>query len=382
MSSSDEPLQQNENDSKKVAERVPSEKSSCAFFKKYKSSLLMLFSAFLFSVQGIFVKLAHETGVPSLQLVFSRSSFQLIFVIAAFFYYKVRFLPPKNVRWYVFFRGICGGIGFAVYYHSITVLPLGDAITLLSLYPILCVFAGAIFLKEKLQIPSVFAAFACVAGAFLVSRPTFLFPLTHKNGSLATTTLLSAWNSSNSIGTLLSSKTSGYITATIGSLMGSFVYTLIRLSKDAHTLHLLFAWASCSVVISAVLGNTIQHFILPSSGLSWAYIFLVCLFGSVGHVLMNYSGRLIPVAIASVLRATDIVFAYIWEVAIFAVVPYASTYGGCVLIIASIATVSLQKKCKIKKLCKRAQNYATLPVENEKLEYDTASDSGDEVIQL
>ena len=58
------------------------------------------------------------------------------------------FGPPGMGRTIVLARGILGGAGFLFDYHCMTALPLGDAISLMSLYPIITLLLARVFLGE------------------------------------------------------------------------------------------------------------------------------------------------------------------------------------------------------------------------------------------
>ena len=83
-----------------------------------------------------------ELGVPSLQLVGIRAGFQGAFVAAAMARLGIGIIPPEGTKLFVLLRGMIGGFGFLCYFHAMTVLDIGDAITLLSLYPVFSVFFG------------------------------------------------------------------------------------------------------------------------------------------------------------------------------------------------------------------------------------------------
>jgi hypothetical protein len=81
-------------------------------------------------------------GVPSLQLVATRAAFQQVVVVSCILASDVTFLPPREAMRPVLLRGVVGGLSFMGYFHAMTVLKLGDAITLMSLYPVFSVFMG------------------------------------------------------------------------------------------------------------------------------------------------------------------------------------------------------------------------------------------------
>ena len=82
-----------------------------------------------------------------------------------------------SVRNLVVARGVTDGTGFLLYYYTMTVLPLGDAATLLSLSPVITVLAARVFLHEKFRTIHVLAAASCLVGSVLLAQPSLFFVL-------------------------------------------------------------------------------------------------------------------------------------------------------------------------------------------------------------
>ena len=214
-----------------------------------------------------------------------------------------------RVRNVVLARGIVGGFGFLMYYYTISALPLGDATTLLSLNPIITVIAASIFLKEPFRITHIVAALFSLIGCVLIAKPSFLF-----HGSHAT---IYDEEKHSSI---------GYVTALIGACCGATVYILIRRAGKGgvHTLQLLFSWVAFGTFFRVLVGVAIpvgsgkgSPFLWPSTRTSWGYVLGVCIFGSLGHLLMNYAARHAPAGLASIMRSSGIVWSYGLEVIVF-----------------------------------------------------------------
>ena len=70
----------------------------------------------------------------------------------------------------VILRGITGGFGFINYYYTLETLLLGDATTLLSLYPIVTIFLARIVLGEVIKPLHLVAAILSV-----LDIPPFVF---------------------------------------------------------------------------------------------------------------------------------------------------------------------------------------------------------------
>ena len=241
----------------------------------------------------------------------------------------------ENVRLVVIIiRGIVGGLGFILYYYTISVLPLGDAVTLLSLSPVITVLAAAFVLNETIRISHVLACLASLIGSIFLARPSFLFGGDNLEGVMAT------------------KSSAGYLTGFLGAACGAAVYILIRRAGKGgvHTLQLLFSWSTFGFLYSFAFGMLIpmvlgkgNTFILPPTTASWMYITGACISGSMGHFLMNYAGRHAPAGLGSITRSSGIMWSYLLEVLVFHQVPRISTIFGVTLIVASLVIIAVEK---------------------------------------
>ena len=65
--------------------------------------------------------------------------------------------------------------------------------------------------------------------------------------------------------------------------------------------------------------------------------------GSMAHFLLNYAGQLAPASLSSVVRSSDLMFAYIWEIFIFSTIPNGWTWMGVGFISLSLIIITVQK---------------------------------------
>lgn len=255
-------------------------------------------------------------------------------------------LPPRiiqrpfgnttSIRNIVLLRGVIGGFGFLNYYYTLSTLPLGDATTLLSLYPIVTIFLAWFVLGEPIKIPQVTAAMFSAVGACLICRPSFLFHDDHDVNDATTTTSRPP--------------TLGYITALLGSLCASCVIVLIRKAGNvgAHTLQLLFSWAVFGILFSLIVGIVLgsyseqQRWIVPPREETLP-ILGVCVAGSIAHFLLNYAARLAPATVGALVRSSDIGWAYMLQVIVLDEKPRNETWLGVLFICSSLVLVVLAR---------------------------------------
>ncbi|GAB5361545.1 hypothetical protein AAMO2058_000722200 [Amorphochlora amoebiformis] len=302
--------------------------------------VLMFLSALLFSIMGVFVKMAAESGMSPLQLVFMRAAGQGVFVLAGFYYCQLpTWYGERKERPWVIARGIMGGVGFVFYFCTIALLPLGDAITLASLYPAVTVVIARCTLGERMTWLKIAAIFFCSVGAVLVAKPTFIFGGSDENHPLA-------WV--------------GYLTALGGSIIGGVLFVVIRKLKAAHFLQLVWSWVTFSVIISLILANTITQMTNPTPR-QWFYCSCMIGFGTIGHFMLNYAARIAPAGPSSIVRSSDVLFAYIWEVIVFGESVSGLTIGGVAMIIIGIGIVGWSKW----KSVRRQPGFVDLPTSDQ-----------------
>jgi drug/metabolite transporter (DMT)-like permease len=310
--------------------------------KTRRGLLLQLLSVCLFSVMGVFLKFAAQYDIPSSELVFMRATFQGVFVVAGLCLFRAdgalhQGAMGTRLVYYPFggsayciqvvvVRGIVGAAGFCFAYYTLSVLDIGDAVATLSLYPIPTVLLGRFLLQEEIGVLQLSSVVLSVGGAVLIAQPSVLFGGAKESSSSSTGHI---W---------------GFVSGMLGSVMAAGVVTLIRKAGliGAHTLQLLFSWVFFGVLFSG-LGALVQPWKAPPNWTCWWYILCMSVFGSLAHVLLNYAGRLVPAGASSIMRSTNIVWAYLWEVVIFHVNPGQLTWCGVLLIGMSLVMVAFQQ---------------------------------------
>eukprot|EP00568_Trieres_chinensis_P013704 CAMPEP_0183293088 /NCGR_PEP_ID=MMETSP0160_2-20130417/1910_1 /TAXON_ID=2839 ORGANISM="Odontella Sinensis, Strain Grunow 1884" /NCGR_SAMPLE_ID=MMETSP0160_2 /ASSEMBLY_ACC=CAM_ASM_000250 /LENGTH=379 /DNA_ID=CAMNT_0025454147 /DNA_START=70 /DNA_END=1209 /DNA_ORIENTATION=+ len=311
--------------------------------------LLQLLSSILLSIMGVFLKLAAATGLPSTEQVFLRAMFQGSLVLALMTSIGCdesgsQGIPGKSLLWFPFggnptvrrvviARGVLGGLGFICYYYTISHLPLGDAFTLLGLHPAITVFAASAILGEPLRKYQVAATMATITGAILISRPTFIFGVSEKSGKYD--------DGRSSL---------GYITAFLGACLASGVIILVRKAGKigAHTFQLVLSWAIFGIFFSLIFSRPLAGtdggtWGLPSSHAAWGYVFGLCCFGSMAHLLMNYAGRITRAGLISLMKSSEMLWSYLLQVLVFGEAPRPMTLVGAGLILISLVLIGVQK---------------------------------------
>lgn len=105
----------------------------------------ILLASFFFAIINGLVKFLDE--IPAIEIVFFRSLITLL--ISGFFVFKSKSkLFPKETP-LLLARGFAGGIALILYFHSIHIMPLATAVTILYLAPIFTLIFAIFLLKES-----------------------------------------------------------------------------------------------------------------------------------------------------------------------------------------------------------------------------------------
>ena len=130
-------------------------------------------SAFFFSLMALFVKLAGQAGVPSMQIVFARCAVMLVLTYAMLWQAGVtsRGVDRRNL----FLRGFTGFTALSIFYFALTKIPLGDAATIYNTAPIHTALLAGLFLRERVRGVVVVAIVLSLVGGTLIAKPAFVF---------------------------------------------------------------------------------------------------------------------------------------------------------------------------------------------------------------
>lgn len=145
----------------------------------FKGVLCIVASAFGFAMMAFFVRLADDYGpaISCFQKSFFRNAIALAIALA------VLVLPKKadgrrvetsfKVAMLLVARSVLGTAGIFANFKAISVIPIGEAMTLNKTAPFFTVLFSWLFLKEKVSRLQAVALVVAFAGAVLVMKPGF-----------------------------------------------------------------------------------------------------------------------------------------------------------------------------------------------------------------
>jgi drug/metabolite transporter (DMT)-like permease len=299
-----------------------------------------MISAILISLVAVIVKIGNNKYLFSAgEMIVTRGLIQSIIVIIDIIRKKENIIPKDNkynLLIWINLRGIFGGLAGALYFYAFTIIPIGDAITAFSLYPIIAAFLAYPMLKESISFIHIIALSLSIAGVILLTHPVIIFGNDHNNHHSPNEDL-------------------GYYASLGSAIFAGASFITMRKAKNASQNAILLSYGVWCIII-----GIIAAYIEPGTHLTlnfneWESIILLIGLGLLAYCAnstMTYSAKRIEAGIASFIRSSDSVYSYIWEVLFFHTIPSLLTIVGACLILSSILLVSLLKFYQSRKLIK------------------------------
>ncbi len=196
------------------------------------------------------------SAYPIHQLVFFRGIFS--FIVCFILIKRLNISWKGNNKKLLIIRGTLGVTSLFLFFYTIHELPLGSAVTLANLKPLLIIFLAAPLLGESLKPIQVIFFLIAFIGVCLIKG---FDPRVSTLGMLAA------------------------IGAVFFSAMAHIV--LKRLKDYDHPFVILFFFGMVSLVISIPL--CLQNWITPNNYFDWGLFLLLGLFTQLGQILLTYA---------------------------------------------------------------------------------------------
>lgn len=137
-----------------------------------KGVILIILSAFLFTLMNMFVKLSGD--LPTFQKVFFRNAIAAVIAFVMIVKDKASFRPKsKQTLLFMSMRTLLGFLGVICNYYALDRLVLSDASILNKLSPFFAIVFSFIILKEKPKLYQWVLVIIAFVGAMFVIKPGF-----------------------------------------------------------------------------------------------------------------------------------------------------------------------------------------------------------------
>ena len=290
--------------------------------KKTDSGILfMLGSALISAFNGAITKILSE-DISALEIVFFRNLIGIFLIL-----YALKHTPPKLTGGKIhllFTRGLFGFMAMILFFYTITVIPLGEAITLNKTSPFFVTILAFFLLREKLTLRTLFALFIGFAGVILIVKPFGLsFSYAHFLGILGGFFAAAAYTTIKKIKDIYDSRVIVLSFVGMGTLLPALLFILAYFIEAPHFLAFLF-----------------PKFILPTQMSVWLLIALMALISTLSQWLLTKAYSAKNLSVVGVISYTNIPFAIGFGTLLGDTFPDRMTFAGIGLIILGGVLVS------------------------------------------
>ncbi|XP_064650169.1 solute carrier family 35 member G1-like [Lineus longissimus] len=295
--------------------------------------LYAVLSAACFSVGALLVAFVRE--VHALEVTFARMTIQLIMITPAVWYSKEPFFGDPDDRLMLWLRAMLGTWSMCFMYYAIHHMPLGDASVLHFSSPVFVGLLAFLLVKEPCGIFESATTIVTFIGIVFIAQPPSLF---------------GGKSSQDSVETKIWERTIASCCALLASICGAGVHVTLRRLKHVHCSTVIFTYSLWGVIQSAVVSYIGNVWSLPDGAKGWGCIIGVGLFAVAAQVCFTLALKTENAGAVSVLRSTEIVFAFVWEVAFLKQYPNVYSVVGGLLVMGCAVAYGIRKGFKIRQV--------------------------------
>lgn len=250
----------------------------------------MLASALISALNGALTKMLSE-DISALEIVFFRNLIGIFIIL-----YTLKHTPPKlsGGKFHLLFsRGLLGFMAMILFFYTISVIPLGEAITLNKTSPFFVTILAFFLLREQVSLRSAFALFMGFLGVVLIVKPFGMeFSFTHILGVLGGFFAAAAYTTIKKIKDIYDSRVIVLSFVGVGTLLPLLLFLVAPYVSAPEALSFLF-----------------PSFILPLTIKVWLLILLMALISTLSQWLLTKAYSAKNLSVIGVISYTNIPFA-------------------------------------------------------------------------
>lgn len=290
-----------------------------------KGILYMLAGALISAVNGALTKILAD-DMSALEIVFFRNLIGVIIIV-----YALKHTVPKLTggKFYMLIsRGIYGFLAMILFFYTITVIPLGEAITLNKTSPLFVSILAYYLLKEHLEIRTIFALIIGFLGIVLIVKPMGM------------------------------SISYAHFLGILGGFFAALAYTTIKKIKDVYDARVIvLSFVGIGTALPAILFVLAPYvkapdaisflfpiFSMPDSAYIWMLILLMAMVSTLSQWLLTKAYSASNVSIIGVISYANIPFSIGFGWMLGDAFPDLLTYMGIGLIILGGVLVGMRRK--------------------------------------
>jgi drug/metabolite transporter (DMT)-like permease len=252
--------------------------------------LFMLGSALISALNGALTKLLSE-DISALEIVFFRNFIGLFIIL-----YALKHTPPKlrGGKFHLLFvRGLFGFMAMILFFYTISIIPLGEAITLNKTSPFFVTILAFFLLGESLKMRTLLALFIGFFGVVLISKPFGMsFSFVHLIGVLGGFFAAAAYTTIKKIKDMYDSRVIVLSFVGVGTLLPALLFLIAPYVEVPQSLAFLF-----------------PQFVLPHTFNVWVLIAIMALISTLSQWLLTKAYSAKNLSVVGVVSYTNIPFA-------------------------------------------------------------------------
>ena len=262
--------------------------------------LYMLLASLFFAGMAVCVKLLDR--IPVLEIIFFRALISASLCLVGLWRAKVS--PLGNKRGLLVLRGVAGAVSLAQNFWLLHQVPLAAASTLTHLSPIATTIMGIWFVKEKVAPRQLLWFVLSFIGIVLMQGFDYRISVWHLLLGISTSfTMALAYNCVRKLG------------GTEHPLVIIFYFPLVCLPITG--LYCLFYW-------------------VQPQGTEWLWLLLMGVFTQLGQYFMTRSYQVAAISRVAIINYTEVVFAIVLGLVLFAENFNLLTYAGMALVVTGV----------------------------------------------
>ena len=288
--------------------------------KKLLAILLFVTATFFGSLMGVFMRLA-QSDINVFTASFLRFGIGFVIILPYLFYSKFNVYKTNNIKLH-FIRGIINVPTMYVGFAALMFIPLEQIQGLHFVVPLIVTFLAVFFFKEKIRFVRISALIIGLIGMLVMLRPGII------------------------------EMNIGVYMVLFSSLVWSFIIIITKfLSKNDSPITILTYQYSLVTFFSFFI--VIFFWEMPSS-IVFLYTFLAALSGTVLHLALIYSYKLVDLTLIQPFTFLSLIWASLFGYYIFGEEPDIFTWLGAIIIFSGVLIIFYRESYLKKDIAKES----------------------------
>jgi len=309
---------------------------------------LAIVSGILFTTNNFFVKYLSMSAV---EMLFVRSSLQTVVLGLVLSTSTTGGFLPSSMTDSVLTltQGLLSGSRVFLQFACLSYLPLGDALTLVFTEPLWTLLISRLVLGTRIGAWKISFGFVLVAGmVFCIQPPCIFGGRTEDQTTNITNTTNHNQDSSSETPSTGATYYLGAVLALGAAITGATANVIIAKCQEVSSSVQVFYSGLGGVIIAIVIGfldhqNRILFAFTSVTASEWMLLGMLGGMGILGYFCLTRSLQLIPPTTVAVLRAMEIILAYLAQALVMGEIPDLLAISGSSLVMLSVVAFALEE---------------------------------------